>query len=881
MDSQKEIKRLKKSLQQAEKVQAELDLRVFNLKTLYDVSKDIYGCVESERIIRKFLLMTMGNFGVMQAFVLLIDEPSKDTNRFISIGFQDDLSQALEEGAIKYLDHKSREESPQKLSAADQGAFLPPVVELSLPFSVTPDCPGLLGLGSKLIGEPYNDNDVEFLNTLINNLIIALKNARSFDEIRRLNKNLELQNVELEKAFKELTAAMRKVSISKKIIQESERKYRNIFKNLIEGIFQMTIEGCFLSVNKSMAKYFGFESPAKMISSITNIAQQCYVHPEKRTEFDKIINEKKQISGMEWQFKRKDGSLFWGSESVRAVRDADGELLYYEGTLVDITERKAKEKAQREREAAEAATQLKSEFLANMSHEIRTPMNAIIGLSDLALRTRLTGKQQDYLEKIVASSNSLLGIINDILDFSKIEAGKLDMEIKDFELADVYENVSSLISLKAAEKGLMLSMHIGGESVPPRLMGDALRLGQVLTNLASNAVKFTQQGEVTITTDLVELFDEEVILRFTVSDTGIGMTQEQIDNLFQPFQQADSSITRKFGGTGLGLAISMQLVEMMGGVIQVESEPKVGSRFFFTARLGKSTTTAPLHSDMVSIEQASALLEGSHILLVDDNEVNMQVGRELLMQVGVKVTEATNGREAVNIVEKEKFDAVLMDLQMPVMDGLTAAREIRKGPALKELPILAMTADAMAGDREKCLTAGMNDHIAKPIKPTLLYDTLVRWIRPDSDLTRTRDLLPAPISLSSETAINFPALDGVDIKVGLANVYGDQKLFRKILKKMHTQFQDIDQEIQAEMDRGDFKTAQRLAHTIKGVSGTLGALILQKQSLNLELAIKNKEIDQIPDLMIPFSEEVRRVMKALEPLVPVKKTDKIMHNLER
>ncbi len=544
-------------------------------------------------------------------------------------------------------------------------------------------------------------------------------------------------------------------------------------------------------------------------------------------------------------------------------------LLIIAGVLFSLYRwRISKIKAENARKFAETANQSKSEFLANMSHEIRTPMNAIIGLSYLTLQTRLTPKQLDYQEKIHGSANSLLRLINDILDFSKIEAGKLDLEIMDFELPEMLESLSSVINVKAKEKGLNFSTHIG-ESVPLRITGDLLRLNQVLMNLASNAVKFTHQGEVTVIADLVELLDQEVILRFTVSDTGIGMTGEQIENLFQPFHQADSSITRKFGGTGLGLAISMQLIEMMGGEIQVESESESGTRFFFTVRLGISTTTAPLNTDVVPVEQAFTLLEGCHILLADDNEINMQVGSELLMQAGVRVTEAINGREAVNMVRNKRFDAVLMDLQMPVMDGFAAARTIRNGPGPKELPIIAMTANAMAGDREKCLTSGMNDHIAKPIKPAALYETLIRWIKPDVDLTHSRVPLSDSNSNAPET-IDFPALDGVDIKAGLANVNGDRKLFLKVLENMYARFRDFDQKIQAEMDCGDFETAQRSAHTIKGVSGTLGALILQQQSLNLESAIKNKEIDRIPDLMIFFSEELSRVMKALEPLFPPK-----------
>jgi len=320
---------------------------------------------------------------------------------------------------------------------------------------------------------------------------------------------------------------VQKLSVSKKAIQESERKYRNIFENAVEGIFQTTPDGHFISVNKSMAQYFGFESPADMLSSISDMTRQCYADPVEKTEFYKNINKKNRISDIERQFKRKDGSLFWGSESVHAVRDADAELLYFEGTLVDITERKAKERALRKREAAELANQTKTEFLANMSHEIRTPMNAIIGFAHLALRAKPEPRQHDYLSKILSSADALLGIINDILDFSKIEAGKLDMEHTSFMLSDVMENLSALLGPVAEAKGIEILFATDAD-VPSALMGDSLRLGQVLINLTNNAIKFMDSGEIIIAVKLIGMDVNRVKLSFAVRDTGIGLTQEQI-----------------------------------------------------------------------------------------------------------------------------------------------------------------------------------------------------------------------------------------------------------------------------------------------------------------------------------------------------------------
>ncbi|MDR1995963.1 bacteriohemerythrin [Azonexus sp.] len=534
-------------------------------------------------------------------------------------------------------------------------------------------------------------------------------------------------------------------------LRESETRWRRLYEESAVP-FLLVEDGTYIDCNRAAQQMLGLETRAA-IHGCTPLTFSPVRQPDGRLSTDAAVAVAEQLiadgkSLFEWEHCRADGSRFQVEAMLTRIIDHSRNLVHV--SWRDITEQKRlqheleeqqhhleRQVAQRTsdlslaKEAAEAANRAKSAFLANMSHELRTPMNAIMGMTGLALRRAGDPRLQDQLGKIDQAAQHLLAIINDILDISKIEAERLALECVDFRLAEVLDQLHDLIVHKMAEKGLHLRFDTAPELAGLELRGDPLRLRQILVNLIGNAIKFTATGGIVIRTRLVEQDDAGTTLRFAIEDTGIGIATADQKRLFLAFEQADSSTTRRYGGTGLGLAISKRLAQMMGGTIGVDSEPGVGSTFWFTARFlpaSMHTASLPAASSATPEDRLREECAGMAVLLAEDEPINQEIARSLLEEVGLAVDVANNGVEAVTLCRQRSYDLILMDMQMPLLSGIDATRQIRALPAHALTPILALTANAFAQDRQACLDAGMNDHIAKPVDPDALFATLLYWL---------------------------------------------------------------------------------------------------------------------------------------------------------
>jgi two-component system sensor histidine kinase/response regulator len=797
-------------------------------------------------------------------------------------------------------------------------------------------------------------------------------------------------------------------------LEQAQKKYRDIFQQAVEGIFQTSPSGRFIEVNPALARIYGYESAQALLNQVTDIGKQLYVDQRRRRHFQQLMDRRGEVHDYESEIFRQDGKKIWIAETGRVVKDEDGTIKYYEGIVEDISERKRAESAlQMARDVALESTRLKSIFLANMSHEIRTPMNGIIGMAGLLRRTTLDEEQGHFAVTIEESGLTLLRLINDILDFSKMESGKMTLEKAEFEPSTIVESVAELLNENAQRKGIELIIWID-PNIPQQVIGDATRLRQVLNNLVGNAIKFTSEGEVQILVKPIRTQGNRYRLKFEVQDTGIGIPQEAKRHIFEAFTQADESTTRKFGGTGLGLAISKQLIELMGGKLQVESEANKGSNFWFSLPFERSSSTSivshtpnkyfngaralivdgnrtegdiihktlrpeGIHCTIVhsssrarqvieetqskgtpfdylivdlnvsgnrglklcstirstpggrqikkilmspvgkktpsrrlaecdiacvitkpirrtqllnGLERArlgekagsnSALglqppettpretksLNGTKILVVEDNLVNQSVALHVLKQLGYEGIAANNGLEAIAMLNQAHFPLIFMDCQMPELDGYETTKKIREmEAAAKEegkprIRIIAMTANAMEGDRQRCLDAGMDDYISKPIMLPHIEAVLAGLKMPDSASSGNRDNETIP-RLDPAVLANFNKLnpeDPYDPLTDLAELFGEE------IPKQTKGLEDA-------LAQENSKIFSRIAHTFKGSANNIGARKLAELCHRLEhweSELKGSS-NEIRSILEEIQTEADAVLESLADIVAKRHT---------
>ncbi|TYT74007.1 PAS domain S-box protein [Desulfobotulus mexicanus] len=675
-------------------------------------------------------------------------------------------------------------------------------------------------------------------------------------------------------------------------LAESEEKFRFLVAYSYDLIWTIKTDGVFSYISPSWKNILGYEP-----SNITGTKFQPLVHKEDvflcEQYMEKTLFYKKALPGPQYRVKHADGTWRWHEGNINPVFSENGNFLYFVGISRDINDQKLAEEALlKAKEQAETASKAKGEFLANMSHEIRTPMNAVLGMTHLLMDTELSEEQRRYTENIQSGGKSLLTLINDILDFSRIEAGKMHLELMDFDLKSLLDDFKSTMALLANEKGLDFSIRIRPET-PLLLRGDPARLRQILTNLTANALKFTQNGEIQISIAVEKEENQGVLLRFTVKDTGIGIPENKTDLIFNKFSQVDTSISRRFGGSGLGLAICRELADLMGGKTGVESLEGKGSSFWFTARFERTQSAEQDQRPGPASNDSQKLAHGKipipqftgRVLIAEDNDTNLEVAKGLLKKFGIRADSVTNGLEALQSLENQTYDLILMDVMMPEMDGLAATEKIRKqelqgwlpdnvipGTDLpfsfprKKTPIVAMTAGAMPKDRERCLEAGMDDYIAKPVHPDELSRVLAKWlggVTPDDTFdTSSGAFLYLPEENESSHLSGIKSFPVFNRSALLSQLMHDEDLFKKIIKISIGSLFLLIQELQAALETDNGPAVHLQIHTVKAMASSINADALCVLAKKMEEAAKDGDMDTVRKGVAALEREFEKLCRA-------------------
>lgn len=668
-------------------------------------------------------------------------------------------------------------------------------------------------------------------------------------------------------------------------VELSEQKYRSIFSNSAEGIFQSGEDGHFITVNPAMVKILGYENEQDLLKA--DIQNDIYKFSEERKILVKELKGKGRVENYKVTLKRKDGTDVIVRLNDRLMRDEENNTFYFEGNLQDITEQVTADAKRREAEIALKeeksradklaqqamdANQIKSQFLANMSHEIRTPMNGVIGYLTLLEMGAFENQseQKQFILSAKQSAESLLDIINDILDLSKIESGKMHLEAVNFNLSDLIDNAAGVLLTKAVEKNIVITKDID-ENTPLNLIGDQTRIRQIFVNLISNAIKFTDSGHINIKISSGNTDEDSVTIHASVKDTGVGIQKEKLKDLFKSFSQIDDMFTRKFGGTGLGLVICKEFINMMMGEIHVESKIGSGSRFYFDLKLKiqpvLTGTALPriykTYSLPVAGEEAKLNKEAvrrqrlTHkILLAEDNLINQKIALRMLNEAGYIGDSVTNGAEAVDAVTGGNFSLVLMDVQMPQVDGYQATAQIRRlDEAKNRIPIVAITAHALPGDREKCIEAGMNDYLSKPI----IADELIRLVDANLGIINTGDIKVVEKEQKQDGLFDFLHLE----KISAGSPDFKKELLGAYLDDMVKRYNNLKNWIVND----DLHNLVKEAHTIKGASYSVGAIRIGEEALAVEISGKHNDMDNLRDRMISLEQAIDDTRSLLKDFV--------------